>query len=112
MKKFIKSLGFAVEGIRQFFLRERNARIQSVIALIATVLGLWLKISSVEWLVMLFFIALVLSLEMMNSAIEKFCNMVTSDFHPAIKKNKGYSSSISFICFCYQHGCRLYHIHS
>ena len=88
MKKFIKSLGFALEGVRQFFFRERNARIQIVIALIAIILGFWLKISSVEWLVLLFFITLVLALEMINSAIEKLCDLVSIDFHPTIKKIK------------------------
>jgi Diacylglycerol kinase len=33
----------------------------------------------------LFCIGLVISLEMINSAIERYCDLVTTDFHPGIK---------------------------
>jgi diacylglycerol kinase len=42
-------------------------------------------LSTVEWCLILFSIALVLSLEMVNTAIERVCNMQTTEFHPAIK---------------------------
>ncbi len=88
MKKFLKSFGFAIEGILEFFFHERNALIQLAIAIIAIILGAVFKISPGQWLAILFFIALVLSLEMINSAIEKLCDMVSKDFHPGIKRIK------------------------
>lgn len=88
MKKFLKSFGFALEGILKFFLYERNARIQLVVAIIVIILGAAFNISQNEWLVIIFSIAFVLSLEMINSAIEKLCDLVSRDFHPCIKKIK------------------------
>jgi len=88
MKKFLKSFGFAIEGVLEFFLYERNARIQLAVAIIAIILGAVFKISQSEWLMIIFSIVLVLSLEMINSAIEKLCDMVTKDFHPGIKRIK------------------------
>lgn len=85
MKKFIWSLKFAWTGILQFFSKERNGQIQTVLGITAIVLGFILSITPVQWLLVLFCIGLVLSLEMINTAIEKFCDLVTTDFHPAIK---------------------------
>ncbi|TAL45159.1 MAG: diacylglycerol kinase family protein [Chitinophagaceae bacterium] len=85
MKKFIYSVQFALQGIKQFFFRDRNGRIQTVIGIIAIILGFILSISSFQWLLVLFCIGIVISLEMINSAIERYCDLVTTDFHPGIK---------------------------
>jgi diacylglycerol kinase len=85
MRYFIRSLRFAINGIFQFFLRERNGQIQGVIALVVMAAGFFFGITKAEWLYVLICTALVISLEMLNSAIERVCNMYTTEFHPAIK---------------------------
>lgn len=85
MKKFIYSVRFALQGMKQFFSRDRNGRIQVVIGITAIILGFTLSISSFQWMLVLFCTGLVISLEMINSAIERFCDMVTTDFHPGVK---------------------------
>jgi undecaprenol kinase/diacylglycerol kinase (ATP) len=85
MKKFLNSLHFALHGARQFFSTERNGQIQTVFGIAAIVLGAIVSISPFQWLLVLFCIGLVISLEMINTAIEKFCDLVTTDFDPRIK---------------------------
>lgn len=85
MKTFIRSVQFAFGGVVQFFSKQRNARIQTVMGLTAISLGFVVSITPYQWLLVLFCIGLVISLEMINSAIEVFCDMVTTDFHPGIK---------------------------
>jgi diacylglycerol kinase len=85
MKKFFMSVTFAAEGVKQFFSRERNGKIQIVIGLTAIILGFTVSLSSFQWLLVLFCIGLVMSLEMINSAIERYCDLVTTNFHPGIK---------------------------
>ena len=85
MKKFLDSLTYALQGVHRFFSKERNGQIQAVFGLAAILLGFILSISSFQWLLVLLCIGLVISLEMINSAIEKLCDLVTADFHPAIK---------------------------
>jgi diacylglycerol kinase len=67
---------------------ERNARIEGTIALIVLFLGFWLRISRPEWLVVFTLIALVLSLEMINTAIEAAVDLFHPDHHPLAKKAK------------------------
>lgn len=85
MVYFLRSLRFAVQGIYHFFRRERNGQIQGIIALLTIIAGMFFGIGRMEWLALLLCIGLVVSMEMLNSAIERICNMYTTDFHPAIK---------------------------
>ena len=85
MKTFFNAVLFALQGIMQFFSRDRNGKIQMVIGTTAIALGFTVSLSSFQWLLVLFCIGLVISLEMINSAIERFCDLVTTDFHPGIK---------------------------
>ena len=85
MKTFFKAVLFALQGIKQFFSRDRNGQIQMVIGITAIILGFTVSLTPFQWLFVLFCIGLVISLEMINSAIERFCDLVTTEFHPGIK---------------------------
>lgn len=67
---------------------ERNFRIHLVATFIAIVLGLLLKVSPQEWLALILTIAFVLSLELLNSALESLSDEVSSDYSPLIKRAK------------------------
>lgn len=88
MLNFLKGFLYAFNGLVIFFRHERNGRIQLVLAIIVILLGYWLRISAAEWMVVLACIGTVLSFEMINSSIEKICNLVHPKFHPAVKTIK------------------------
>lgn len=85
MRYFIRSVFFALRGIYNFFRVERNGQIQGTIAVLAIAAGCFFRLQKIEWLFLFLCIGAVISLEMLNSAIERVCNMYTTDFHPAIK---------------------------
>jgi diacylglycerol kinase len=87
MKIFIQSVGYALAGIRSA-LAGRNFRIQAFVAVVVIVAGLTLGVSAGEWLVIFLFIALVLALEMVNSAIENMVNLVSPEYHPVAGRVK------------------------
>lgn len=93
IRYFLKSIGFAMNGVFSFFRSERNGKLQGFIALIAVAAGVFFHISRVEWLFLLACISAVISLEMMNSSMERVCNMYTKDFHPDIKFIKNVSAA-------------------
>ncbi len=85
MIKFFKGFGFAFAGIWQMLLHERNFKVH-VLALLAVIsAGLYFHITTQEWINILLVSALVLSLEAINTAIEKLCDMHTKEIHPQIK---------------------------
>jgi diacylglycerol kinase len=85
MSSFIKNVGFASEGVRYFFASERNGRIQLVMGFLVIALGIAVGLSRIDWCIILLCIALVLGLEMMNTALERVCEMLTTEIHPMIK---------------------------
>lgn len=92
MTDFLKGFIYAFNGLIVFFRRERNGRIQLLIAAATVMLAWWLHVSVFEWIILSGCIALVLALEMINSAIEKLCNLVHPAFHPAVKVIKDISA--------------------
>ena len=87
-----KSFGFAINGIKQCFITEQNFRIHTVAAIVAIILAVAFNIAGLEWIAILFCIALVISMEMLNTAIEKLCDVVHKEAHPVIKKVKDISA--------------------
>ena len=83
----------AFNGLRNFFWQERNGKIQLFIACTTIAAAFAFKISPMEWVMILLCIGLVLSLEMINSAVEKLCDLVHRDFHPVIKIVKDVSAA-------------------
>ena len=75
----------AFAGLGYFFRHERNGRTQAVLGICAAALAAFLHISSLEWVVVLICIGSVLSLEMLNSGLEKLCDLVQPGFDPIIK---------------------------
>jgi diacylglycerol kinase len=75
----------AITGLGYFFRHENNGRIQSAIGIGVLAMAVFLRISTMEWLAVLICIGSVLSLEMLNSALEKLCDLVQPGFHPQIK---------------------------
>lgn len=92
MMNFLKGFVYAFNGLVIFFRHERNGRIQMVVAILIVLLSWWLKIAAAEWIVVLGCIGTVLSFEMINSSIEKICNLVHPKYHHAIKTIKDMSA--------------------
>jgi diacylglycerol kinase (ATP) len=86
--KFIKSFTHALRGITFLFNSQSNARIELIITGIVIIAGILFKISTSEWLVIFLCIALVLSLEGINTAIEIFADKLHPDFDKEIGKVK------------------------
>ncbi|CAN5627350.1 diacylglycerol kinase family protein [soil metagenome] len=91
-QSLLKGFYNAWKGIQNFFLHDRNGRIHLGAGIATVLAGFILKVSAIEWVVLLICIAVVISLEMINAAIEKLCDMVHKDFHPGIKIIKDISA--------------------
>lgn len=84
----LKAFVHAFNGIFHFIANDRNGKIHFVAVSAVTVAGLYCKVSSAEWCILLLCFALVISLEMCNHALEKLCDAVHPDQHPLIKTVK------------------------
>ena len=96
-EKFSKSVGHAIDGIEYTINKERNIKLEILAAIIVSVAGFILKITLTEWLVMLLVISMVLSLELINTAIERCVDLVTKDYHDLAKVAKDASAGAVFM---------------
>lgn len=69
-RSFTKSVTYALNGVRLAFRSQRNFRKHLVIAIFSLSLAILLKVSIVEFCIILFANMFVLVMEMMNSVIE------------------------------------------
>ncbi len=83
--KLIKSFGYAIQGIRYCWKQELNFRIHILATVIVICLASLLSCSPIEWVILILNMVLVLSLEMINTAIEKICDFLSPFTKPQIK---------------------------
>jgi undecaprenol kinase len=97
METFLKGFVHAIEGIFSSWALGRNFRIQSIIGIVALGLCITLNLLIWEWIVVLILIGGVLSLETINSSIEKLCDLISMDIDPRIKAIKDLSAGAVLI---------------
>jgi diacylglycerol kinase len=71
MKGFIKSVTYALDGLFSALKTERNLRIHIVAVFIAIALGFYVKLSIVEWGIIVLVTGFVLVAELFNTAMER-----------------------------------------
>jgi diacylglycerol kinase len=82
--KVLHAFLFASRGILRFFRAERNGTIEFILAVVAVVAGLFLHIGREDWIHVILCIAAVFAAEMMNTAIEKACDIIQPAHDPRI----------------------------
>lgn len=88
MKSFLKSFGYAIQGIWSGVADQVNLKVQIGVALIVVGACFYFDIHPLEWCIILLCIGVVLGLEMMNSAIESLVDLVTLERKPLAGKIK------------------------
>ncbi len=91
--KLIKSLGFALNGLTSAWRGQANLRIHFIATLVASSLGFYFKIRPWEWCVIILVCTLVISLELINTAIEHFTDLVTREQSALAGKVKDISAA-------------------
>lgn len=83
-----RSFGYAFAGLAHMLRTQRNAQIHSAITLLVVVAGIFFRVTSGEWLALVLAIALVLSLEALNTAIEAVVDLAAPGYEPLAKRAK------------------------
>lgn len=80
----IKSIGFAFKGAFLLIRTESSIQVQFTLAILITIAGFYFDISSTEWILQTFAIGLVMSVEGLNTGIEKIADFIHPDHHSKI----------------------------
>lgn len=90
--KFLKGFKYALRGILYAVNHERNMRIHIVVAVYLLYFVGYYHVSGVEMAILLIVIALVLCLELVNTAIECVCDLYSEKYHRLIEIAKDVSA--------------------
>ena len=95
--KFLDRFKIAFFGLITAFQEEVNFRIQCIVALVVVFLMVIMRLNAIEKSILLLTIFSVLSLELINSQIEKFLDILHPDHHPRVKIIKDFSAGAVLI---------------
>ena len=92
----LKSVSFAVKGAVKLITTEHSVMVQFFIAIIMTIVGFCIQITATEWLFQILAIGIVMSVEGINTAVEKIADFIHPDYHERIGFIKDISAGAVF----------------
>lgn len=88
IKRLFKSFTYAFRGLAKVFREEQNLRVQSTFAVVALMLGIFFRLSTLEWCLLFFAIGLVILMEIVNSAVERVTDVLKPRINTYVKEIK------------------------
>lgn len=85
MGAFLKSFTYAFAGLYYGITSERNVKFHLFAVIVVVISGLLTGLSTLEWIIVILLFAGMISLELMNTAIERTVDLVTLEQHPLAK---------------------------
>lgn len=85
-----------MKGAIKLITTEDSIKVQFSIAILMTIAGFYFAISAIEWLFQILSIGLVMSIEGLNTAIEKIADFIHPEYHERIGFIKDISAGAVF----------------
>jgi diacylglycerol kinase len=95
-KKLVQKFGFALEGVKSA-LGEQVFRIFCMIAIAVFILMILFKVSLLEKIVLVLTVTMMMTLELINSRIERVLDILQPDHDPRVKLIKDISAAAVLI---------------
>lgn len=96
-KRIVSSINNSFNGLKSAYQSEQSMYIHLICTIILLLFSFVLKISMMQWLIIIAIIGLALVIELINTAIESTVDLVTKEFHPLAKVAKDTASAAEFI---------------
>jgi undecaprenol kinase len=93
----LKSFSYAITGIITGVKSERNMKIHLIASIFVLGCAFYFSLSRMEWLFILLVIGGMLSLELVNTAIERVVDLITNERHPLAKQAKDLAAGAVFL---------------
>jgi diacylglycerol kinase (ATP) len=95
--RLIRAVHFSYDGLRAAYAHEEAVRIEIALVLIGIPLGLYFGDNTAEHLLLVGSLMLVLIVELMNTAIERTVDRISSERHDLSKQAKDAGSAAVFV---------------
>ncbi|QEH62057.1 diacylglycerol kinase [Spiroplasma chinense] len=89
--------GNAARGIITAFKEESTLLVYLIAIFLCVGLGIWLKLSTVEWSIVLLTIGVLLGFEFVNTSVENFVDLLSFEYNIQAKKIKDICAAASIL---------------
>ncbi|MHA7836497.1 MAG: diacylglycerol kinase [bacterium] len=93
----LQSFRFAWRGLRIVIASQHNAWIHAVATAVVVAVGLWLGIGIGEWIGIVLAVVSVWIAEILNTAFERLCDVVSPELHPGVESAKDIAAAAVLI---------------
>ena len=97
IRDLLNSFKFAISGLKVVFKEEQSFRIQVLIGTLVVFLMFVFPLTILEKAILLLVISAVLSLELINSQMERFLDIIEPRHHPKVERIKDISAAAVLI---------------
>ncbi|MGI6229589.1 MAG: diacylglycerol kinase family protein [Tractidigestivibacter sp.] len=94
---FKKSFLFAIQGFRTAVHTERNIKVMLAAGVGAIVLGFIVGLDPLSWAIVLVCCGVVISAELLNTAVETTIDLVSPEFHPLAGRAKDIAAAAVWV---------------
>lgn len=94
----LRSFGYAFSGLLVAFKSQTNLQLHGLAAILVMLLGWYVTLNATEWCIILICCTLVISCELMNTAIETYIDYRSPEQHPEIGKAKDIAAAAVLVC--------------
>lgn len=93
----IKSIKYAFKGALLLVKTESSIKVQVFIGIVITIIGFFVGLSTIEWIIQTLTIGLIISIESINTVIEEIADFIHPEYHPKIGLIKDLAAGAVFI---------------
>ncbi|KAA9002836.1 diacylglycerol kinase [Affinibrenneria salicis] len=97
LTRIIKATGYSLQGLRLAWRYEAAFRQEVLLLIAAVAVALWLDVSVVERLLLILSVALIVLMELLNSAIEAVVDRIGMERHELSGRAKDIGSAAVFV---------------
>lgn len=97
LKRILFSIKYSIDGLVYAYANEKSLLLHGVLSTVLIILGLFFHISKTKWILILITLAVILAIELVNTAIEAVVDMYTTKFNPLAKIAKDCGSAATFV---------------
>ena len=98
-KSLMNVIKYSLTGIKVYIQDGKSFIIYTFCALLEIICGFIFKVNGLEWILIISMLGIILSVEVLNTAIENVCDAITKEYNPYIKAAKDCGSGATFIIF-------------
>lgn len=98
LKDRLRSFTYAFKGIAEVVRHQANMQIHVVVMVLVLITAAFLPLRTTEWALILICMGMVLSAELMNSALEYLTDLISPDYHSLAGKAKDAAAGAVLVC--------------